>query len=114
MAFGSAYSEITGRQERHEKREERNPSVTQSSTSPSEQASSVQSKVNWLKDPVTVEMMKDLHNNIKDLRDKATHLAVTYFKHQNHIAIVQLLVETATLEEIVNTYGRIHKSNPTA
>jgi len=76
------------------------------SFSPSEMASVAQSRIDWLSNPVTADLMKHLGSEIERLELDARELACTYHSHFNHYLIIQKLMQSQQLRKLLSKYGR--------
>lgn len=82
------------------------PVVNPNPTSPAEDASSAQEKINWLQSPVTSSLLKDLGSQVEESINEAIKLSVGYSSHQNPYRIIQLLNKAHELRQLIHYYGR--------
>lgn len=107
------YSQITGRQERHDKRIEeiQHAEVLAGNVSgPSQQLPelelSAQNKFDWLQHPRTQKMFQELGEEIKNLEGQAVELANSSLSTTNNRLIEQCLVRSRSLREVIRIYSK--------
>lgn len=71
-----------------------------------EDAQLTQLKHDWLTNPITAAMFKNIGIEVSSLMEQAISLAVSYPQHNNHQQIVEKLVRINELRKIKETYGK--------
>lgn len=64
----------------------------------------------WLNAPHTKLVLSNLVDLKNDLIEKSIALAISYPTHNNHQLIVKALTQAATINDILNTYGKRNNS----
>lgn len=127
MKFGAIYSDITGKtevfQKRQEKREEtekqfpNRQSVTINEVSPAQSEMSAQMAFDWLSHPVTQQLIQDIIAQIDKLESTARSYAMSQATVRNDFdgekAAIQMLVQAATLRQVVSTIKSINRPTNT-
>lgn len=70
-----------------------------------EDAGKVQAKINWKESNITKEMFETLGKEYSAYIEQAIYLSRTYPEHQNHSAIIALLVRADTTKKVILNYG---------
>lgn len=96
MSIHSAYTDSTLRNV---------PDETRESQPDTEVTLSRQLKLNWIKDPVTQQMLSSIQKEIDEMNVLATQLACSYPTHNNHQQVIQTLVKADTLRKVIDTYA---------
>lgn len=101
MNFAKIYSDISGRKELFDSR---NPDIDKKESQLPE-SPEVQLHLQWLENPETVKMVKDLTLRVNRHIQIALDLSVAYHQHNNHQQIISNLIVAKTLLETIETYG---------
>ena len=92
MNFGKIYSDATKLPKKDTPEEEK-----EKLSAEQHKAIEQQSKEQWLKHPVTINLLKIIAEQQTQLLEQAVQLAVTYHQHNNHQQIIKCLIEADAL-----------------
>jgi hypothetical protein len=105
--IAKVYSQITGRQERHNNR---NEDVPPNAQLPEQQLPELsgQNKIDWLSHPRTQQMFEELGAMIRKYEQQSSEIANNTFKavDANYRLMEQHLVRAETLRNVILTYSK--------
>lgn len=73
--------------------------------SPAEDALIKQQISDWLRSPVTGNLIRSFAQEVDELEAEARNLALSYHTHGNHVLIISKLVKADTLRKVIERHG---------